>query len=130
MLGQPNQIINCHFYERRNNRLDICSHCSYIVDMITVGIRNLKNSLSQYINMVKTGEKILITDHNRIVAELIPSSGTSSLSGLLKKYLEEQTLNGSIIKSTRRTKISKTKKINKYDKNALKNIYEDTRNDR
>lgn len=98
--------------------------------MITVGIRNLKNSLSQYINMVKAGEKVLITDHSRIVAELIPSSGISSVSGLLKKYLEEQALNGSITKSTRRTEISKIKKTAECDKTALKNIYNDTRNDR
>ncbi len=98
--------------------------------MITVGIRNLKNSLSQYLNMVKAGEKVLITDHNKIVAELIPSSGTLSLSGLLKKYIEEQTLNGSISKSTKKTKLSKRKKTNEYDTAALKNIYDETRNDR
>ena len=98
--------------------------------MITVGIRNLKNSLSQYLNMVKAGEKVLITDRNKIIAELIPSSGTPSISGLLKQYLEEQTLNGSISKSTRRTKISKERKTSEYDNIALNNIYNETRNDR
>ena len=37
--------------------------------MITVGIRNLRNSLSKYIELAKNGETILITDHNKIVAE-------------------------------------------------------------
>ena len=98
--------------------------------MVTVGIRNLKNSLSKYITLVKSGEKVIITDHNKIVAELIPPYGVSSESGLLMEYLEEQTLNGSVTRSTKRIKISKTKQTNKYDNTALKKIYTDTRNER
>ena len=98
--------------------------------MVTVGIRNLKNSLSQYINLVKSGEKVIITDHNKIVAELIPFSGTSSVPGLLKEYFEEQVLSGAIVKSTKRTKISKRKRTGKYDKRTLKEIYTETRNER
>jgi len=36
----------------------------------TVGIRNLKNSLSAYIREVKNGTVILITDHGHVVAEM------------------------------------------------------------
>lgn len=98
--------------------------------MVTVGIRNLKNSLSQYINLAKSGEKVVITDHNKIVAELVPSPGASSASGLLREYLEEQVLKGSIVKSVKRTKIHKRKEKNKYDESALKRIYTDTRDER
>jgi antitoxin (DNA-binding transcriptional repressor) of toxin-antitoxin stability system len=38
--------------------------------MISVGIRELKSHLSQYIELVKNGENIIITEHNKVVAEL------------------------------------------------------------
>ena len=98
--------------------------------MVTVGIRNLKNSLSQYINLVKSGEKVVITDHNKIVAELVPFPAVSPASGLLMEYLDEQVLEGSIIKSVKRTKICKRNGKNKYDESALKKIYTDTRDER
>lgn len=98
--------------------------------MITVGIRNLKNSLSKYINMVKAGEKILITDHDKIVAEIIPFSGSSNVSEMIEKYLNEQILNGSIIKATKKLKIIKQKKKNKYENNEITEIYNETRSDR
>jgi prevent-host-death family protein len=39
-------------------------------DMITVGVKDLKNQLSQYLQYVKHGEKIVITEHNRVIAEI------------------------------------------------------------
>jgi antitoxin (DNA-binding transcriptional repressor) of toxin-antitoxin stability system len=36
----------------------------------TVGIRELKNSLSEYIRRIRTGETVLVTDRGEIVAEL------------------------------------------------------------
>ncbi len=38
--------------------------------MVTTGIRNLKNNLSRYIRRVIGGERILVTDRGRVVAEL------------------------------------------------------------
>ena len=38
--------------------------------MISVGIRELKNRLSEYIRMVRLGEEILVTDRGEAVAEL------------------------------------------------------------
>jgi len=38
--------------------------------MISGGIRELKSHLSQYIELVKNGENIIITEHNKVVAEL------------------------------------------------------------
>ena len=38
--------------------------------MITVGIRELKNRLSEYLRMVRRGEEILVTDRGEAVAEL------------------------------------------------------------
>jgi prevent-host-death family protein len=40
--------------------------------MKTVGVRELKNRLSEYIRQVRSGEGVLVTDRGEVVAELIP----------------------------------------------------------
>ncbi|MCL4385137.1 MAG: type II toxin-antitoxin system prevent-host-death family antitoxin [Cyanobacteria bacterium] len=40
--------------------------------MLRVGIRELKNKLSGYINKVKEGEMLIITDRNRDIAIIQP----------------------------------------------------------
>lgn len=37
---------------------------------IEVGIRDLKNNLSRYLNRVKDGEEVIVTEHGRPVARL------------------------------------------------------------
>jgi antitoxin (DNA-binding transcriptional repressor) of toxin-antitoxin stability system len=38
--------------------------------MRAVGVRELKNRLSEYLRLVRTGEEVLITDRGHVVAEL------------------------------------------------------------
>jgi antitoxin (DNA-binding transcriptional repressor) of toxin-antitoxin stability system len=45
---------------------------SYFQDMRAVGIKVLKNKLSEYVRLVAGGETVLVTDRERVVAELIP----------------------------------------------------------
>jgi prevent-host-death family protein len=40
--------------------------------MKTVGVRELKNRLSEYIRRVRAGEGVLVTDRGEVVAELTP----------------------------------------------------------
>jgi len=40
--------------------------------MRTIGIRELKNRLSEVMRAVKAGERILVTDRGTVVAELAP----------------------------------------------------------
>jgi len=40
--------------------------------MKTVGVRELKNRLSEYIRRVRSGESVLVTDRGEVVAELTP----------------------------------------------------------
>jgi antitoxin (DNA-binding transcriptional repressor) of toxin-antitoxin stability system len=40
--------------------------------MRTVGLKILKNRLSEYVRLVAAGETILVTDRDRVVAELVP----------------------------------------------------------
>ncbi len=40
--------------------------------MRAVGIKALKNRLSEYVRIVTSGETVLVTDRDRVVAELVP----------------------------------------------------------
>jgi prevent-host-death family protein len=40
--------------------------------MKTVGVRDLKNKLSEYLRRVRLGESVLVTDRGQVVAELQP----------------------------------------------------------
>jgi len=41
--------------------------------MQTVGIKALKNNLSEYIRAVAAGDTVLVTDRGRVVAEITPA---------------------------------------------------------
>jgi antitoxin (DNA-binding transcriptional repressor) of toxin-antitoxin stability system len=38
----------------------------------SIGLKVLKNKLSEYVRLVAGGETVLITDRDRVVAELVP----------------------------------------------------------
>lgn len=40
--------------------------------MKAVGIKNLKNRLSEYVRLVSAGETVLVTERDKVVAELVP----------------------------------------------------------
>jgi prevent-host-death family protein len=40
--------------------------------MKSVGLKVLKNKLSEYVRLAAAGETVIITDRNRIVAEIVP----------------------------------------------------------
>jgi antitoxin (DNA-binding transcriptional repressor) of toxin-antitoxin stability system len=44
----------------------------YHKDMRAVGIKVLKNKLSEYVRVAQSGETVLVTDRDRVVAELGP----------------------------------------------------------
>jgi prevent-host-death family protein len=39
----------------------------------TVGVRELRQNLSKYLDRVKAGERLLVTEHGREVAQLVPA---------------------------------------------------------
>lgn len=48
--------------------------------MRAVGLKVLKNRLSEYVRLAAGGETILVTDRDRVVAELVPpQTGRSAL---------------------------------------------------
>ena len=66
--------------------------------MASAGIRELRDNLSRYIRRIEAGERIAITAHGRVVAELVPpgarAKGASSrlnelvASGVIRPPLE------------------------------------------
>jgi antitoxin (DNA-binding transcriptional repressor) of toxin-antitoxin stability system len=52
--------------------VDNVAACGYIDGMKSVGVRELKNRLSEYLRDVRAGEHVLVTDRGQVVAELAP----------------------------------------------------------
>ncbi len=46
--------------------------------MRAVGLKILKNKLSEYVRLAANGETVLVTDRDRVVAELVPPRETRS----------------------------------------------------
>jgi len=73
--------------------------------MISVGVRDLKNQLSQYLQYVKHGERVFVTEHNRIIAEIsLPKDSVvdQSTEDLLDKLAQE----GKILRASRNTSVA------------------------
>lgn len=66
--------------------------------MRSVGLRTLKNKLSEYVRIAAGGETVLISDHDRVVAELGPPHPTRGGS-LPDAVLAEAVRNGLITPS-------------------------------
>jgi len=56
----------------RFGQLDEVASGSYLGWMRSVGLKTLKNKLSEYVRLVGGGETVLVTDRDRVVAELVP----------------------------------------------------------
>ena len=54
--------------------------------MTSIGVKDLKAHLSHYLRLVKSGETVRITEHNRVIAEIILPRESPVLSPL-EKYL-------------------------------------------
>ena len=61
--------------------------------MKSVGIKELKNKLSEYVRLAATGETILVTNRDQVVAELGPLNESRSPI-LADAFLEEAVRSG------------------------------------
>lgn len=50
--------------------------------MVTVGVRELKSRLSDYLRRIRRGERIVVTDRGRPVALLSPTAGSRADEGV------------------------------------------------
>jgi prevent-host-death family protein len=51
--------------------------------MTTVGIRELRASLSRYLKRVRRGEVVDVTDHGELIARIIPATVPENVAQLL-----------------------------------------------
>ncbi len=52
---------------------------------VDVGIRDLRAGLSRYVARVKEGEEIVVTEHGKPVAKLVPMNGESKRERLIRE---------------------------------------------
>lgn len=62
-------------------------------NMKSVGLRDLKNRLSEYVRDVQSGEAVLVTDRGEVVAEIIPA-GQGSDEGTVPSVLRSLARSG------------------------------------
>jgi prevent-host-death family protein len=66
--------------------------------MVTAGIKELKNQLSRYIALVKKGDDVLITERGRVIARVVKED---SHHASLRQELRPLVLRGQVILPTR-----------------------------
>jgi prevent-host-death family protein len=57
--------------------------------MQKVGLKTLKNKLSEYVRLAASGETVGITDRGRIVAQLVPPSSMTGLTPFEEQGVRE-----------------------------------------
>ena len=66
--------------------------------MKAVGIKNLKNNLSRYLDMVRQGEVVYVTDRDDVIAEIHkPISPPTTLLSRWQAFLNEGERRGTIV---------------------------------
>jgi prevent-host-death family protein len=66
--------------------------------MRTVGLKVLKNKLSEYVRAAAAGETVLVTDRKRVVAELVPPRAEELLSD--REFLAKEAREGRVRPAT------------------------------
>ncbi|UCH92442.1 MAG: type II toxin-antitoxin system prevent-host-death family antitoxin [Candidatus Aminicenantes bacterium] len=103
--------------------------------MKSVGIRELKTHLSQYLNLVKNGEIVVVTNHNKIIAEIRQPSEIEMEYGSKKQkieaYLDKLKSENKIRRANRSFSLVDTlKPTKKVPTDKWKAIYQKIREDR
>jgi len=67
--------------------------------MRSVGIKQLKARLSKYVRLAGRGEVVLVTDRDKVVAELGPARRQGAEDGSLEATLERLPLRGEVTRT-------------------------------
>jgi prevent-host-death family protein len=78
---------------------------------ITVGTRELKNRLSEYLRRVKAGETVIITERGKPVGQILPIP--TDLTGRVKKLVEAGVVewNGQLVPSYQPKAVNRSKQL-------------------
>jgi antitoxin (DNA-binding transcriptional repressor) of toxin-antitoxin stability system len=68
--------------------------------MKSVGIKQLKSRLSEYLRLVRGGETVLVTDRDEVVAELRPTRKQPGIGDSLDEILDSLAERGEITRAT------------------------------
>jgi len=71
-----------------NTALNTCNTTRKVIAVNIVGIKELKNQLTQYLNLTKKGEEISITERGKPIALIRPTEGTLPATSLEAKLTE------------------------------------------
>ncbi len=69
------------FLARSYNTLGLCGDIKE--PSVEVGIRELRNNLSKYLDRVRSGEEVVVTDRGRAVARFVPLRGERPIDRLI-----------------------------------------------
>ena len=94
--------------------------------MITVGVRDLKSRLSQYLQYVKDGEKVIVTEHDKIIAEINMPQNEAKVS--LNEELAKLSREGRVILAKRQQSYVTLPEIK--EKLDWESVYREIRGDR
>jgi prevent-host-death family protein len=53
--------------------------------MAEVGVRELRNNLSRYLERIQGGEEVVVTDRGRAIARVLPMSGERTIDRLIRE---------------------------------------------
>jgi prevent-host-death family protein len=74
--------------------------------MAETGIRELRDHLSQYLDRVRAGEELTVTDRGRAVARLVPLSGPRAFDRLVAEGIIERAESGVRHRPTERVAVA------------------------
>jgi len=80
---------------------------SYYRRMKSVGIKQLKSRLSEYLRLVRSGEIVFVTDRDEVVAELRPTRRRLNTGDSLDELLESLAERGDITRASLRKRRGK-----------------------
>ena len=69
--------------------IDKVASRGYFISMQKVGLKTLKNKLSEYVRLAAAGETVVITDRGRTVAEIVPPQGRPELTPFQERGVRE-----------------------------------------
>ena len=61
----------------------------YLTVVHAVGLKTLKNKLSEYVRLAASGETVVITDRGRTVAEIVPHKPKTGLTPFQERGVRE-----------------------------------------
>ena len=68
--------------------------------MKSVGVKQLKSRLSEYLRLVRGGETVLVTDRDEVVAELRPTRKQPGIADSLDEILDSLAERGEVTRAT------------------------------